>query len=156
MISLGNSRSFLRIISLFQLLLKFCSLQTFIDIFLYHGLGEVYHILTQNQAHPILVIIHWRTLRDLLSVYIFFLVSIFCISFPRMVLNPSCSFCQKGTLVILVCQTLWYFGLMLFSHTMLPFMGVVDCSTTSPFSLTNFSPWDLERLIISTKGVWVI
>jgi hypothetical protein len=51
---------------------------------------------------------------------------------------------------------MWYFGLTFFSHTMLPFMGVVDFSTTGPFSLTDFSPWDLERLIISTKQIWVI
>jgi hypothetical protein len=29
-------------------------------------------------------------------------------------------------------QTLWYFGLTFFSQTMLPFMGVVEYSTTSP------------------------
>jgi hypothetical protein len=58
--------------------------------------------------------------------------SIFCISFPRMVLDLSCSFCQKETRVSLVCQTLRYFGLTFFSHTMLPFMGVVEYSTTSP------------------------
>jgi hypothetical protein len=60
------------------------------------------------------------------------LASIFCISFPRMGLYLSYSFCQKKTLVILVCQTLRYFRLTFFSHTMLPFMGVVECSTTSP------------------------
>jgi hypothetical protein len=60
------------------------------------------------------------------------LVSIFCISFPRMVLYLSCSFCQKETRVSLVCQTLWYFRLTFFSQTMLPFMGVVEYSTTSP------------------------
>jgi hypothetical protein len=95
--------------------------------------------------------------RSPLCLYIFFfLVSILCISFPRMVLDLSCSFCQKGTRVSLVCQTLQYFGLTLFNQTILPFMGVVDCSTTNPFSLTDFSPWDLEGLIISAKGVCVI
>jgi hypothetical protein len=70
MISPGNSRSFSRILSLFQLLLGFCSLQTFRDFFLCHGLGKVYQMLTQHQARDLLFIIRWRALRVLLSVSI--------------------------------------------------------------------------------------
>jgi hypothetical protein len=39
------------------------------------------------------------------------------------------------------CKTLWYFGLIascLLSHTMLPFMGVVDYSTTTPSFINLF------------------
>jgi hypothetical protein len=42
----------------------------------------------------------------------------------------SRSFCQKEARV---CRSLWYFGLTFDSSTMLPFMGVVDNSTTGPF-----------------------
>jgi hypothetical protein len=98
-----------------------------------HGLGEVYQMLTQHQAHGLLFIISLESSAcSPLCLSMFFLVSIFCISFPRMVLDLSCSFCQKGTQVSLVCQTLRYFGLTFFSQTMLPFMGVVEYSTTSP------------------------
>jgi hypothetical protein len=66
------------------------------------------------------------------------LVSIFCISFPRKVLDLSCSFCQKETRVNLVCQTLRYFRLTFFSHNMLPFMGVVDYPTKIPSFINRF------------------
>jgi hypothetical protein len=47
-----------------------------------------------------------------------------------------------------VCRTLWYFGLTtscLLSQTMLPFMGVVDGSTTSPFLINLISPWGQDE-----------
>jgi hypothetical protein len=42
----------------------------------------------------------------------------------------SCSFCHKEARV---CRSLWYFKMTSCSYTILPFMVVVDDSTTSPF-----------------------
>jgi hypothetical protein len=89
----------------------------------------------------------WRALAFSLPILLYL--------FPRMVLDPSCSFCQKGTRVSLVCHTQWYFGLTFCSQTMLPFMGVVDNSTTGPFFINWFLSLGSEGDLLSpSREIW--